>query len=173
MFQSGPNPNAYHWTPAAQRRFVAVLAQTGSVQRACDAARMTRHSAYRLRRRAAGQAFAIGWRAAVLIAQQEQGERMLDLALQPVAYAGTRHPESGRLHWRRCEPALGRGLGLALLKRLDAAAAAIAGEELVQAEIVLSDFAAFLDLIEQGGDAAALARFFAARAQPQGATVYV
>jgi hypothetical protein len=161
MFQSDPNPNAYHWTPAAQRRFVAVLAQTGSVQRACDAARMTRHSAYRLRRRAAGRAFAIGWRAAVLIAQQEQG------------YAGTRHPESGRLRWRRCEPALGRGVGLALLKRLDAAAAAIAGEELVQAEIVLSDFAAFLDLIEQGGDAAALARFFAARAQPQGATVYV
>ena len=173
MFQSNPDPNAYHWTPAAQRRFVAVLAQTGSVQRACDAARMTRTAAYRLRRRAAGRAFAIGWHSAVLIAQQELGERLLDLALEPVAYTGTRHPESGRLRWRRCEPALGRGRGLALLKRLDVAAATISADELAQAEIVMSDFAAFLDLIEQGGDAAALAGFFAARTQPRRATVYV
>lgn len=171
MFQT--DPTAYHWTPAAQRRFVAVLAQTGSVQRACDAARMTRASAYRLRRRAAGRAFAIGWRAAVLIAQQELGERMLDLALAPVAYAGTRHPETGRLRWRRCEPVLGRGQGLALLKRLDTAAAAITADELVQAEIVLSDFAAFLDLLEQGVDAVALERFFAAGADPRRATDYV
>jgi len=173
MFQSGPHPTAYHWTPAAQRRFVAVLAQTGSVQQACDAARMTRASAYRLRRRAAGRAFATGWRAAVLIAQQKLGERMLDLALKPVAYSATRHPETRRLRWRRCEPALGRGQGLALLKRLDAAAAAIRADELAQAEIVLGDFAVFLDLIEQGGDAAALARFFSDRTEPGRATDYV
>jgi hypothetical protein len=84
-----------------------------------------------------------------------------------------RHPETRRLRWRRCEPALGRGQGLALLKRLDAAAAAIRADELAQAEIVLGDFAVFLDLIEQGGDAAALARFFSDRTEPGRATDYV
>ena len=76
MEQHSPpaSPVRPHWTPAAQRIFLAALLETGSVIRAAQAAGMTRSSANRLRRRLAGTQFDRTW-AQVLA---EHARRMAD-----------------------------------------------------------------------------------------------
>lgn len=49
------------WTPERQLRFLAALAETGSVSAAAAVAGMSRESAYRLRSRKEGQLFAHLW----------------------------------------------------------------------------------------------------------------
>lgn len=49
------------WTPERQLRFLAALAETGSVSAAATAAGMSRESAYRLRSRRHGSLFAAAW----------------------------------------------------------------------------------------------------------------
>ena len=44
-------PRSYHWTPPTQRRFLEVLAQTGSIKRVCADVSMSRQAAYAFRRR--------------------------------------------------------------------------------------------------------------------------
>lgn len=44
-------PPSERWTPTTQRRFLEVLAQTGSIKRACAAVSMSRQAAYAFRRR--------------------------------------------------------------------------------------------------------------------------
>lgn len=58
------------WTPERQRRFLAVLADTGCVSEACEAVRKSPQSAYRLRRRADGAAFSRAWDQALMFASQ-------------------------------------------------------------------------------------------------------
>ncbi len=43
--------SSYRWTPTTQRRFLEVLAQTGSIKRACGAVSISRQAAYVFRRR--------------------------------------------------------------------------------------------------------------------------
>ncbi len=162
MFPHTSPHTPYHFTPVAQRRFVAVLAESGSVGLACQAVSMSRVSAYRFRKSLTARAFAIGWDAALLIAQAVRCDAMLETALTRLAYTSARHPETGRLRWRLADPALGRGRGLAHLRRLDRACAAIVGEDRTLARAAMGDFELFLGLIERGGDVASLARFFAA-----------
>jgi hypothetical protein len=45
------SPPSYHWTPLTQRRFLEVLAQTGSIKRAGAAVSMSRQAVYAFRRR--------------------------------------------------------------------------------------------------------------------------
>lgn len=42
---------SHHWTPPIQRRFLEVLTQTESINRACAAVSMSRQTAYAFRRR--------------------------------------------------------------------------------------------------------------------------
>jgi hypothetical protein len=58
------------WTLVKQRRFCELLAECGEVETVSRAVGMTRQTAYRLRCRTAGQAFALAWDAAMLIASR-------------------------------------------------------------------------------------------------------
>jgi hypothetical protein len=64
------------WTFERQRTFLEALASSGSVTSACAAVGMSRESAYALRRRADGRAFAQAWDAARALA----AEHLVDLA---------------------------------------------------------------------------------------------
>jgi hypothetical protein len=165
-FDSPPPTNrTYHWSPANQRRFVACLAETGSVQQASGAVAMARESAYRFRRRAGALAFRIGWDAAVLIAQEMHEDTVMRYAFAPVEEVGVRHPETRRLRWRRVDPALGRGRGLALLYRLDRSSAALAkrGRDHALARVAVQHFEQFLAVIERGATSAEVTAFLVRR----------
>jgi hypothetical protein len=58
------------WTLTKQRRFCELLAECGEVETVSRAVGMTRQTAYRLRCRKAGKAFALAWDAAMLIASR-------------------------------------------------------------------------------------------------------
>lgn len=53
------------WTPDRQRAFIAALADTGSVKRACETVGMTAVGVYYLRRQPGAESFASAWRAAL------------------------------------------------------------------------------------------------------------
>lgn len=80
-------PNSDHsarhdgWTATRQRGFCEALAESGRVDEAALAVGMTRESAYRLRRRAEGRAFAIAWDAALFLARQRMIDDAYELAL--------------------------------------------------------------------------------------------
>ncbi len=66
------------WTPEKQRLFCETLADCGLVKEAVAAVGMSVQSAYCLRRRPEGRAFALGWDAALLLARR----RLIDLAIE-------------------------------------------------------------------------------------------
>ena len=53
------------WTEDRQRRFIAALADTGSVHAACRAVNMSQAGAYHLRRQPGAQSFRAAWQAAI------------------------------------------------------------------------------------------------------------
>jgi hypothetical protein len=63
------------WTQARRARFLECLAASANVQRACLAVRMSRQSAYRLRRR--DPAFAAAWDDALRTARRAATEAFL------------------------------------------------------------------------------------------------
>ena len=155
----GPFPPIRHngWNPQKQRGFCEILAESGRVDRAAHAVGMTRESAYRLRRRADGRAFALAWDAALLLARQ----RLIDEAYE-LAFEGSveRHYVDGALkvEKRKRDP---KSL-LAVIERLGAQSAL--GSEPVKA--VAQDFEAFLDCLEYDAQHRAdeAVRFFSASA---------
>ena len=58
-------PNYDRWTPPKMVAFLHELSATRSVKAAARAVGMSRNSAYRLRARSRGQAFALAWDAAL------------------------------------------------------------------------------------------------------------
>jgi hypothetical protein len=58
-------PPPKRWTPARQAAFLRALKATQSVSEAADSVGMSRQSAYKLRRRLAGQPFDRAWDMAV------------------------------------------------------------------------------------------------------------
>jgi hypothetical protein len=160
-----PLTPSYHWTPPTQRRFLEVLAQTGSIKRACGAVSMSRQASYAFRRRKDALAFSTGWDAAILVARAEIEGAVMEAALGQIEMVQTRNPETRRIGWRRADPWLGAGMGMSLLNRLDRSAdtANWPGERAARVWIASSDFDALLDLIGNGGDGAALAAFMADR----------
>ena len=70
----------HRWTPEVQRAFCEALAKCGSVDKACRAIGKGRASAYALRNRAEGRAFAIAWDAALLVVSDEMMDMALELA---------------------------------------------------------------------------------------------
>ena len=161
------SPPIYHWSPTAQRRFLAVLMESGSIGRACVAVSKSRESAYALRRRSRGLAFTTGWDAALIAFRQQHADTMLGHAFVPVAYDGVRHPQTRRLMWRRSDPWLGRGLGMTLLSRVDKAVAPILADPVraARAYAALEDFDAFIDAIVASDGAEVVQPFYCQLAQ--------
>jgi hypothetical protein len=124
------SPQNFRWTAESQRRFLEILAASGSVKRACDGVSKSRKCAYALRRKSKVMPFAAGWDAALIQARDWIADQMLEYAFCGVQDVAHRHPVSRRLMWRRNEPMLGAGLGMAHLNRLDKAVAAICADGL-------------------------------------------
>ena len=72
------------WTPARQRAFVELLADTGSVSDSAIRVGMSRESAYRLRRRHDAQEFARAWDAALATATRRLADACLERAIRGV-----------------------------------------------------------------------------------------
>jgi hypothetical protein len=74
------------WTEEKQRRFIEVLADTGQVRLACEAVRLSRESAYKLRRAPGGDAFAAAWDAARLHAVHAIEDVAFERAIEGTAH---------------------------------------------------------------------------------------
>lgn len=80
-------PRIDGWTPERQRAFIAALARSGSVARACALVGLSRRSAYKLRDHPGGQSFRLAWDAA----------RDLAFARRAASYRAIRDAIGGRL----------------------------------------------------------------------------
>lgn len=164
----------FRWSAPTQRRFVEVLAECGSVRVAAASVSKTHRAAYQLRGRPDGRWFGVGWDAAIGIARDYMADRMMEAAMGPIEYVGVREGGSGRLSWRRTDPTLARGRGMALLRRLDKAAANIAAEPArcrlaYQAQ---GDFLVFLALLGRGAADNEYRAFFAQAQSPENDVLY-
>lgn len=72
------------WIPERQRRFVAGLAVTGSVEAAARMVGISRKSAYALRKRPDAQDFATAWDVAISNGRRRMDDYMFDRALNGV-----------------------------------------------------------------------------------------
>jgi hypothetical protein len=162
----------YRWTPACQRAFLQELACTGSVTRACHHVEKTARSAYDLRYRRDGAAFALGWDAAILIARMGFADVLMDRAIHGYEEVYSRTDNGDVVRGK-----YDNRLSFAMLTRLDRIAEAQAAKSSAlygqghgaQVRMVCQDFESFLDLIERGGAGAEAALFCTARDdQPMG-----
>lgn len=164
------------WTPDRQRRFLEALAEGHGVEAACRIVGMTHQSAYALRRRAAGAAFALGWQAAQLLARQKLADALLVRAIHGQRETLTRANGDVIVRHR-----FDNRLATAMLTRLDRLAEAGAQPGVDQgAAIVAQEFEAYLDAVadergeerdDRGGEPAdttdSAARFLADRCPPE------
>jgi hypothetical protein len=156
---------SFRWSPATQRRFVEVMAETGSVRIAAASVSKTHRAAYQLRKRAEGRCFGVGWDAATLIIRHVMEGKMMAAALEGTESVGVRQPGAQRLSWRQVNPALGRGRGMGLLTRLDRAVEKMAtdAERYHLARLACGDFEVFLGLLGRDATDVEWRGFFAAR----------
>lgn len=132
------------WTSERQALFLETLAHSGLVSEACREVGMSATSAYVFRRRADGVAFALGWKAAVLLARDRLEDMLLEAAIAGLETVTTK--EDGVTRRR----AVSSGLSMAVLNRLDRHAAALDNDEAATARAIGSAFADFIDLIASG-----------------------
>ncbi len=93
------------WTGERQRAFLESVAVGATVEEACRHVGMSVSSAYALRRRAAGSAFALGWQAASLLARDSIADALtaraidgqVDTYSRPDGSTWTRHRFDNRL----------------------------------------------------------------------------
>lgn len=163
----------YHWSPANQRAFLEHLAIVGSVTQAARHVGMSGRAAYDLKLRREGAAFKLGWAAAVLIARGRLGDDLLERAIHGYDEEYVRTPPDENGEVRILRHRTDSKLGMEYLKRLDRMADTVAEHagELQLAQIIMGDWAAFLDKLApvdddaqgQGGGVAAVACYLAAR----------
>jgi len=146
------------WTPDRRRDFLANLADGHTVEDACRLVGKSVSSVYALRRRADGAAFALGWRAATLVARDHLADTMLARALHGVTDTWTRGDGTTVERHRH-----DNRLGTTLLRRLDNQADAATPGEAAAARLVAGDFDAFLALVAADAPAARAGLFLAAR----------
>ena len=141
------------WTADRIRIFLNTLAQSGIVSDAARAAGISLPSAYRLRNRADGRAFHVAWNAAVQLARRRLADDLLSRAVngcREVVYRDGKPVSERHRH--------DNGLGLALLKRLDAQvedAEKARWSEAAVARVVAEEFDQFVDIVCAGGRGAA------------------
>ncbi len=152
--------NDYRWTAKCQRAFLEALAFGGSVLRAAKEVGKSPRSAYNLRFRRDGAAFALGWDAAILVSRYALQDMLMDRAVNGYEEISTKQ-EDGTTLRGRFDNRLSKGL----LDRLDrlADAQAVRGSRNAHIQCIVQDFEGFLDLIEGGGTGAQAALFCAAR----------
>ena len=145
------------WTAAAQRTFLEAIAEGHGVEVACARVGLSTASAYAYRRTAKGAAFALGWRAATLVARDAIAETLLVRALAgqvDTIVRGetvvTRHRHDNRL-------------AMSLLARLDRQVEAAADADVKAARLVAQEFDAFLDLVAKDEGPARAGLFLARR----------
>ena len=106
-------PRVDGWTFARQATFLMTLSETGLVSEACKIAEMSVASAYALRREARGRAFALGWRAAHLLARDRLEDVLLEAAIAGVESV------TERVEGTSFRRALNGNLSMAVMGRLD------------------------------------------------------
>jgi hypothetical protein len=156
----------YHWTPASQRAFLEALATTGSVTRAAKEVYKSPRAAYGLKFRRHGFAFRVAWDASLLVARDVLADMLMDRAVNGFEEVTYKDDEGARVRGR-----FDNGLSSRVLGRLDDMVArqscgdAMAGAYQAKVHLAVSDYEAFLDLIENGGGHDEAEAFFAARQQ--------
>ena len=147
------------WTPDRQRTFLEAIAEGHTVVTACVKVGMASSSAYALRRRAAGAGFALGWRAANLLARDKVADTLLARAIDGQVETVTRRNGDTITRHR-----FDNRLASTMLARLDRFADKEAGEATHQAaRLVAAEFDSFLDLIARDEGPARTGLFLAAR----------
>ena len=147
------------WTPDRQRAFLEAVAEGHTVASACALVGMAPSSAYALRRRAAGAGFALGWRAANLLAREKVADTLLARAIDGQVETITR-ADGATVTRHRYD----NRLASTMLARLDRFADKEAGEATHQAaRLVAAEFDGFLDLIDRDEGPARTGIFLAAR----------
>ncbi|MEG8045259.1 hypothetical protein QP175_02940 [Sphingomonas aerolata] len=151
------------WSAANQRSFLEALAEGHGVDVAARRVGLSATSAYAFRRTAKGAVFALGWRAAALVARDSIAETLLVRALEGTVdtivrgeTVITRHKYDNRL-------------GLALLARLDRQAESAPDADAKAARLVAQEFDAYLDLVGRDQGAARAGLFLARRTGGAGA----
>jgi hypothetical protein len=154
-----PSRRADGWTAAAQRRFLEAIADGQHVDCACRIVGLTRASAYAFRRSAAGAGFALGWRAASLVARDAVADALMVRAFDGQTDTYTR--ADGQTVTRQ---RLDNGLALRLLGRLDRLAETAPDADSAAARLVAQEFDAFLASVERDDGPARAGLFLARRA---------
>lgn len=147
------------WTPERQQRFLRLIGEGVTVQKACAAVGLSVASAYAFRARAAGAAFALGWSAANLLAREPLADCLLTRALDGQVEWITR-ADGERIERLRYDNAL----ATRMLARLDRQAAAEGPAAQAAARLVAGEFEAFVDLLGRDQGPARAGLFLAARA---------
>ncbi|MEH3104384.1 MAG: hypothetical protein PGN12_10805 [Sphingomonas phyllosphaerae] len=146
------------WSATNQRTFLEAIAEGHGVDAACARVGLSATSAYAFRRTAKGAAFALGWRAASLVAREVVAETLMVRALhgQTDTYTRadgttvTRHRHDNRL-------------AMSLLARLDRQVEATPDTDVKAARLVAQEFDAYLDLVAQDAGPARAGLFLAQR----------
>ncbi|MFK3890080.1 hypothetical protein [Sphingomonas sp. NPDC079357] len=146
------------WSATNQRLFLEAIAEGHGVDAACARVGLSATSAYAFRRTAKGAAFALGWRAASLVAREVVAETLMVRALhgQTDTYTRadgtivTRHRHDNRL-------------AMSLLARLDRQIEAAPDTDVQAARLVAQEFDAYLDLVAQDAGPARAGLFLAQR----------
>ncbi|UAK24669.1 hypothetical protein [Sphingomonas nostoxanthinifaciens] len=164
-----PHQRQDGWTAERRRSFIALVAEGATVEAACARVGLSVASAYALRRRAGGAAFAMGWAAACLLARERLADVLMSRALDGQVDTYTRADGSVVTRHRH-----DNRLAMAMLTRLDRLAdprlaeptgdaAADAADPVQAARTVAGDFDAFLGVVGTGDDAAAAHAFVSER----------
>lgn len=146
------------WTPANQRRFLELVAEGNTARFAAYCVGLTTQSAYALRRTARGAAFALGWRAAELLAREGIADELLERAIRGQTERITRADGSEVTRLR-----YDNRLAMSLLTRLDRRVEDATDGDTAAARTVAGEFDAYLDLIEKDGGPARAGLFVARR----------
>ncbi|WP_156025832.1 hypothetical protein [Sphingomonas phyllosphaerae] len=146
------------WSATNQRTFLEAIAEGHGVDAACARVGLSATSAYAFRRTAKGAAFALGWRAASLVAREVVAETLMVRALDGQTDTYTRADGSVVTRHRH-----DNRLAMSLLARLDRQVEAAPDTDVKAARLVAQEFDAYLDLVAQDGGAARAGLFLAQR----------
>lgn len=150
------------WTPNRQRTFLEAVAEGLSTETACRIADMSPSSAYGFKKRAAGRAFALGWRAAQLLGRERIADTLLDRAVNGFTETVTR-ANGDVIERHRYD----NRMATAMLARLDRQADAVDPASIAAnaaARAAAADFDQYLVLLDTPAPAARVERFLTARA---------
>lgn len=181
-----PTPRQDGWTPERRAAFLGALAEGHTVEAACGFVGLSVASAYALRRKPAGRAFALGWRASCLLGRERLADiltsRAIDGQVETLTRADgetvTRHRFDNRLATAlltRLDRMAGDGASPGSLGSAGSPAGAATGTPAAGAQAdpvhaVAGDFAGFLALVEADAAAADVDAFVDAaimRGNPQ------